>query len=174
MQVWNRINLGIETALAAQGIKSPDSEFYAGRPVLISRNDYNLGLFNGDIGICTPIENSDQFVVSFPGATEPLLASRLPKHESCFAMTVHKAQGSEFDHVTLALSEEASDDAASLLTRELLYTAITRAKKSITIHCSTKVWERAVSQSSRRVSGMTQFLGIENDSEPAIIQSELF
>tara|TARA_B110000285_G_scaffold181364_1_gene204693 strand:+ start:10353 stop:12074 length:1722 start_codon:yes stop_codon:yes gene_type:complete len=169
-----QINLGIETALAAQGIKSPDSEFYAGRPVLISRNDYNLGLFNGDIGICTPIENSDQFVVSFPGATEPLLASRLPKHESCFAMTVHKAQGSEFDHVTLALSEEASDDAASLLTRELLYTAITRAKKSITIHCSTQVWERAVSQSSRRVSGMTQFLGIVNDSEPAIVQSELF
>jgi len=63
------------------------------------------------------------------------------------------------------LSEEASDDAASLLTRELLYTAITRAKKSITIHSNTQVWERAVNQSSRRVSGMTQFLGIEGGSK---------
>lgn len=169
-----QINLDIETALVAKGIKTPDSEFYAGRPILISRNDYNLGLFNGDIGICTPIENSDQFAVSFPGATDLLLASRLPKHESCFAMTVHKSQGSEFDHVILALSEEASDDAASLLTRELLYTAITRAKKSITIHCSTQVWERAVSQSSRRVSGMTQFLGIVDKSKPAIGQLALF
>ena len=168
------INQDIESALETQGIKSPDNEFYAGRPILITRNDYNLGLFNGDIGICTPIENSDQFVVSFPGTAEPLLASRLPKHESCFAMTVHKAQGSEFDHVILVLSEEASDDAASLLTRELLYTAITRAKRSITIHSNTQVWERAVSQSSRRVSGMTQFLGIGEASKLAAVQSELF
>jgi exodeoxyribonuclease V alpha subunit len=168
------INQDIESALETQGIKSPDNEFYAGRPILITRNDYNLGLFNGDIGICTPIENTDQFVVNFPGAAEPLLASRLPKHKSCFAMTVHKAQGSEFDHVILVLSEEASDDAASLLTRELLYTAITRAKKSITIHCNSQVWERAVSQSSRRVSGMTQFLGIGEDSKLAVVQSKLF
>jgi exodeoxyribonuclease V alpha subunit len=154
------INQDIESTLETKGVKSPDNEFYAGRPILITQNDYNLGLFNGDIGICMPIKNSDQFIVSFPGATEPLLASRLPKHESCFAMTVHKAQGSEFDQVILALSEEASDDAASLLTRELLYTAITRAKKSIIIHCNTQVWERAVTQSSRRVSGMTQFLGV--------------
>jgi exodeoxyribonuclease V alpha subunit len=141
---------------------------------LITQNDYNLGLFNGDIGICTPIETSDQFIVSFPGVTEPLLASRLPKHESCFAMTVHKAQGSEFDQVILALSEEASDDASSLLTRELLYTAITRAKKSVIIHCNPKVWERAVTQSSRRVSGMTQFLGVGDDSKLAFVKSELF
>ena len=168
------INQDIESALETQGVKSPDNEFYAGRPILITQNDYNLGLFNGDIGICTPIENSDQFIVSFPGVTEPLLASRLPKHESCFAMTVHKAQGSEFDQVILALSEEASDDASSLLTRELLYTAITRAKKSIIIHCNPQVWERAVTQSSRRVSGMTQFLGVGDDSKLAFVKSELF
>ena len=168
------INQNIESALETKGIKSPDNEFYAGRPILITQNDYNLGLFNGDIGICTPIENSDQFIVSFPGVTEPLLASRLPKHESCFAMTVHKAQGSEFDQVILALSEEASDDASSLLTRELLYTAITRAKKSIIIHCNPQVWERAVTQSSRRVSGMTQFLGVGDDSKLAFVKSELF
>jgi exodeoxyribonuclease V alpha subunit len=161
------INQEIESALETRGIKTAGNEFYAGRPILITRNDYNLGLFNGDIGICTPLENSDQFVVRFPGSTEALLASRLPKHESCFAMTVHKAQGSEFDHVILALSEEASDDAASLLTRELLYTAITRAKESITIHCNAQVWARAVSQSSRRVSGMTQFLGIDDDNNPS-------
>ena len=158
--------------LETQGIKSPDNEFYAGRPILITHNDYNLGLFNGDIGICTPIDNSDQFVVWFPGTAEPLLASRLPKHESCFAMTVHKAQGSEFDHVILVLSEEVSDDAASLLTRELLYTAITRAKESITIHSNRQVWERAVSQSSGRVSGMTQFLGIGEGSKRAVVTSD--
>ena len=166
------INQNIESALETQGVKSPDNEFYAGRPILITHNDYNLGLFNGDIGICTPIANSDQFVVSFPGSTEPLLASRLPKHESCFAMTVHKAQGSEFNHVILLLSEEASDDAASLLTRELLYTAITRAKKSITIHTNSQAWKRAVSQSSSRVSGMTQFLGLGEDSKRAPAPSE--
>jgi exodeoxyribonuclease V alpha subunit len=167
------INQNIESALETLGIKPPDNEFYVGRPILITHNDYNLGLFNGDIGICAPIENGDQFVVSFPGAAEPLLASRLPKHESCFAMTVHKSQGSEFDHVILALSEEASDDAASLLTRELLYTAITRAKEAITIHCNTLVWDRAVSQSSRRVSGMTQFLGIGGDAKQAVEQLDL-
>jgi len=160
-----QINQEIEDALETRGIKSPHNDFYAGRPILITQNDYNLGLFNGDIGICTPIENDDQFVVSFPGIKAPLLASRLPRHESCFAMTVHKAQGSEFEHVVLALSEEASDDAASLLTRELLYTAITRAKEYITIHCNAQVWERAVSQSSRRVSGMTQFLGIDDANQ---------
>ena len=74
----------------------------------------------------------------------------------------------------LALREEASDDAASLLTSELLYTAVTRAKKSIIIYCNTQVWERAVTQSSRRVSGMTQFLGVGDDSKLAFVKSELF
>ena len=73
-------------------------------------------------------------------------------------MTVHKSQGSEFNHVILILSEESSDQAVNLLTRELLYTGITRSKDSVTIYTSPETWRQAVARSSLRVSGMRAFL----------------
>ena len=155
------LNLAIEQLLESRGLKGPGETFYTGRPVLVTRNDYNLGLFNGDIGICTPLAN-DEFVVRFPGKSEGILASRLPDHETCFAMTVHKAQGSEFDHVMLVLGSESSEEASSLMTRELVYTAITRARKNISVYAKESTWQKALSRRSTRVSGMTHFLGIEN------------
>ncbi len=164
------INLALEQLLEARGLKGTDETFYTGRPVLVTRNDYNLGVFNGDIGICTPLAN-DEFVVKFPGKPEGILASRLPDHETCFAMTVHKAQGSEFDHVMLVLASESSEEASSLMTRELVYTAITRARKSISVYSTDSTWQKALSRRSTRVSGMTRFLGIETspdkDSSPS-------
>lgn len=104
--------------------------WYAGRPVMVTRNDYNLKLMNGDVGLCLPQANALR--VAFPdgqGGIHWVLPSRLDAVESVFAMTVHKSQGSEFDHVCLVLP----DRAVAVLTRELLYTGMTRAKARLTL-----------------------------------------
>lgn len=104
--------------------------WYAGRPVMVTRNDYQLKLMNGDVGLCLPQANGLR--VAFPdgqGGIHWVLPSRLDAVESVFAMTVHKSQGSEFDHVCLVLP----DRAVAVLTRELLYTGITRAKARLTL-----------------------------------------
>ncbi len=159
------INEAIEANLEEKGLKPIGQEFYYGRPVLITRNDYNLGLFNGDVGICIPGSQENQHLVVFPGSDsmsqKSFLASRLPAHETCFAMTVHKAQGSEFDHVSLLLSESTDTEADSLMTRELIYTAVTRAKQTITVYGPRETWHNALARSSARVSGMTNFLEIK-------------
>jgi len=108
--------------------------WYAGRPVMVTRNDYNLKLMNGDVGLCLPTASGLR--VAFADAGLPgsagvrwVLPSRLDAVETVFAMTVHKSQGSEFDHVALVLP----DKMAPVLTRELLYTGITRAKQRLTL-----------------------------------------
>ncbi|MBL1263296.1 exodeoxyribonuclease V subunit alpha [Candidatus Methylomicrobium oryzae] len=109
--------------------------WYEGRPVMITRNDYNLGLMNGDIGIAL-YDPTGKLRVAFP-TDDPLAAAkirwlsplRLPDAETAFAITVHKSQGSEFNHVVLALPEAQSP----VLTRELIYTGITRAKENFTL-----------------------------------------
>lgn len=111
------------------------ASWYAGRPVLITANDYTARVFNGDVGVTLPGPEG-RFLVHFPhlgGATRPLAPSRLPEHETAFAMTVHKAQGSEFERVEVVLPARDS----RVLTRELLYTALTRARASV------RLWARA-------------------------------
>ena len=109
--------------------------WYEGRPVMITRNDYNLGLMNGDIGI-TLQDAGGKLKVVFAqddalaeGPLRWLSPMRLPEVETAFAITVHKSQGSEFNHVLLALPEHSSP----VLTRELVYTGITRAKENFTL-----------------------------------------
>jgi len=109
--------------------------WYEGRPVMVTRNDYNLGLMNGDIGI-TLQDASGKLKVVFPqdnpladGSLRWLSPMRLPEVATAFAITVHKSQGSEFNHVLLALPEHTSP----VLTRELVYTGITRAKENFTL-----------------------------------------
>lgn len=111
------------------------SLWYAGRPVMITRNDYNLGLMNGDIGI-TLKDSNDKLRVAFPSDDSGdevkirwISPMRLPDVETAFAMTVHKSQGSEFNHVAMVLPETRSQ----VLTRELVYTGITRAKENLTL-----------------------------------------
>ena len=119
----------------ALGRPPSGASWYAGRPVLITANDYTVRVFNGDVGVALPAPGG-RFLVHFPhlgGGTRPLAPSRLPEHETSFAMTIHKAQGSEFERVEVVLPARDS----RVLTRELLYTALTRARASV------RLWARA-------------------------------
>jgi len=155
----NAVNMLAEKALSREGLIQPEQDWYMGRPVLITRNDYNLGLFNGDMGIALPAPDSDNkdLYVYFPGSSGQLrrfLPQRLPEHATVFAMTVHKSQGSEFDDVLLILPEKDYP----VLTRELIYTAITRARQNISIWGIEEVVRAAVSRKIERTSGLRDAL----------------
>ena len=114
----------------ASSLGLPTEGWYAGRPVMVTRNDYNLKLMNGDIGLC--LNHANGLRVAFPdgqGGIHWVLPSRLDAVETVFAMTVHKSQGSEFDHVALMLP----DRPVAVLTRELLYTGMTGARERLTL-----------------------------------------
>ncbi len=114
----------------AANLGLPTDGWYAGRPVMVTRNDYNLKLMNGDVGLC--LNHPRGLRVAFPdgqGGMRWVLPARLDAVETVFAMTVHKSQGSEFDHVALVLP----DRPVAVLTRELLYTGMTRAKTQLTL-----------------------------------------
>lgn len=128
------------------------SEWYPGRPVMVLRNDYVLKLFNGDIGIVLPDETGN-LMVCFPDRDAGFRAVapvRLPEHETAFAVTVHKSQGSEFDDVLLMLPAAYN----RVLTRELLYTAVTRARERVTIIGGADVLGKAIQSPTRRHSGL--------------------
>jgi exodeoxyribonuclease V alpha subunit len=121
-----QLNTQVEHALGLG-----QSAWYAGRPVMVTRNDYALDLMNGDIGICLPGPDG-VLRVAFPavdGGVRWVMPSRLDSVETVFAMTVHKSQGSEFAHVLLVIPAQESP----VLTRELVYTGLTRAKKRLTL-----------------------------------------
>ena len=139
------------TALRRHGAEDA-SPWYVGRPVLVLRNDYVLKLFNGDIGIALPDE-SGQLMVFFADSDAGFRAVapvRLPHHETAFAMTVHKSQGSEFDEVLVMLPEQRS----RVLTRELLYTAVTRARSSVTVCATANVLSATIATTTQRHSGL--------------------
>jgi exodeoxyribonuclease V alpha subunit len=128
------------------------SPWYRGRAVMILRNDYALRVFNGDIGLCVPDADGEP-VVAFPdptGGWRLLTPSRLPEHADAFAMTVHKSQGSEFERVHLVLPERASP----VLTRELVYTGVTRAAAAVEISGRAEVFAQACATPTRRRSGL--------------------
>jgi exodeoxyribonuclease V alpha subunit len=137
-----------------------DGSWYRGRPVMVTRNDYNIGLFNGDIGITMfdPQSAEDRLKVFFPGGGDggPRLFAcyRLPEHETVYALTVHKSQGSEFDHVVIVLP----DKDYPLLSRELIYTALTRARKTVSIWGTEAVFKSAVKRKIERTSGLRDTL----------------
>jgi len=126
--------------------------WFAGRPVTITRNDYALGLFNGDTGIALPAGDGALRVwfCDSEGRARAIAPAALPPHDTAFALTVHKSQGSEFDRVALVLPAHAH----ALLTRELVYTAITRAKTSVDIYSSREALAHAIATPTRRDSGL--------------------
>lgn len=157
------INQSVSMSLAIAGLISPEQEFYAGRPVIIQSNDYNLGLFNGDIGLILPDESSDSkrlmaHFIQADGGLLKVLPARLPSHETCYAMTVHKSQGSEFSHVSLVMPIRPSLAQQQLLSKELVYTAITRAKHHFTCLGSQRIFEQASSRLTQRSSGLSERL----------------
>ncbi len=124
-------------------------EWYPGRPVMITRNDYGLDLYNGDIGVC--VETDDGLRVLFDrDGGRAFAPSHLGEHATVHAMTIHKSQGSQFDEVVVVLPGESS----RLLTRELLYTAVTRARKRVRVVGSEDVVRSAVERSVQRASGL--------------------
>lgn len=172
------INLWVKEQLAVNAAQpwGQSQQNYHGLPIMISENDYRLGLFNGDIGLLWRAsgdastnssnnvgDNSSshrEHLMAFfeqpktaDGEThyKTLLPSRLPKYDSVYAMTIHKTQGSEFAHVAMLLPKQSNN---LLLSRELLYTGITRAKTQLTIASNKQTWQQGVISEVKRYSGL--------------------
>jgi exodeoxyribonuclease V alpha subunit len=146
------LNLRIEDALAGAG----HARYFHGRLLLVHENDYRQQLFNGDLGVCLRDAHGD-IAAWFPdgkGGVRGLHPSALPGHGSAFATTVHKAQGSEFDQVWLQLPRHD----ARTLSRELLYTAITRARAQLHVCASEAVLRAALARHAQRISGLARRL----------------
>ena len=151
----NGMNQAIGQRLQAQGKLQMSGEWFAGRPVMIIENDYGLGLYNGDIGIAA--SDGERLRVWFvlpDGKAHGFLPSRLPAHDTAWAMTVHKSQGSEFTHTLLLLPPEVNP----LLTRELLYTGITRAREQLDLFATPEVLALMVRKQTERYSGLVTML----------------
>lgn len=152
------VNQSVEHAFAQKAYIRKNGEWYAGRPVMVTRNDYGMGVFNGDIGITLPDSmRSGSLRVYFADGEgcRSVLASRLPSIETAYAMTVHKSQGSEFAHVALALPPEINP----VLTRELVYTGITRSRSAFTLLTpDPAVFIQSIAQKTRRAGGLRELL----------------
>lgn len=160
------LNAVLEQAARTQAGAAPGSLWYPGRPVLVLRNEPALGLFNGDIGIALPGPGAagSELQVWLPdtqaaSGCRAVAPARLPAHDSAFAMTVHKSQGSEFDRVLLVLPQRMAAQApegssAGPLTRELLYTAVTRARQQVLLAASEVALRAAINTPTRRDSGL--------------------
>jgi exodeoxyribonuclease V alpha subunit len=148
------VNRIVETILREANLIRPEGQWYSGRPVMITRNDYSLRLFNGDVGIILPDHGQNNELRAFfrdaTGNIRKFPPVMLPEHETVFAMTVHKSQGSEFTSVLFILPDYDSP----VLTRELIYTGITRAKKHVEIWGSEGIFRAAVSRRIMRTSGL--------------------
>ena len=129
------------------------SDLYPTQPIMISENDYRLGVYNGDIGLLWRNSQGHLMAVfeNASGEYDWIMPSRLPKFETVYAMTIHKTQGSEFDHVAMVLPEQKDN---KLLSCELLYTGITRAKSKLSIASAEGIWQSGVSQQVIRYSGL--------------------
>ncbi|HEU5174333.1 MAG TPA: ATP-binding domain-containing protein, partial [Gemmatimonadaceae bacterium] len=126
------------------------SQWYDRRPVLVTANDHGTGLYNGDVGVT--FHESGHPLVYFPvrDGVRGFAPARVPAHATAWAMTVHKSQGSEFDRVLLMLPEDDS----RVLTRELLYTGVTRARKAVTLFGSPAIIRAATARTTVRASGL--------------------
>ena len=153
-------NRSVERRLRALDLVRGNEPFYPGRPILVTRNDPRTGLSNGDTGVVLCDANGRP-QVWFPELRSPdgrprmVAPARLPPHESFFAMTVHRAQGSEYDEVAVVLGPAES----RVATRELLYTAVTRARRRVVVHGSGRSVEAAVERVTERSSGLCDALG---------------
>ena len=151
----DRLNRWIESLGRRAGWIETRGAWYRGRPVMIRRNDYRTGLFNGDVGVVWPerVRGQRQIRIWFRTPAGPLKAfspSQLPEHQTAFALTVHKSQGSEYRHVILMLPEQDNP----VLSRELLYTGLSRAREKIGLVADANLLVRAISRRIERTSGL--------------------
>ena len=148
------INYRVEQKLFGQKLINLSGLWYSGRPVMVTQNNSALHLYNGDIGICMPDKDQDGKLMVFfqraDGSVKKYLPGRLPHCETVYAMTIHKSQGSEFEEVLIVLPETINP----VLTKELLYTAITRARKTVKLVADEAVFAGTVRQKVKRVTGL--------------------
>jgi exodeoxyribonuclease V alpha subunit len=156
----NSLNLRIERVLQQQGLISvnPNQRHYTGMPIMVSQNDYQLKLFNGDIGILMP-DDSGQLKAVFideQGNERAFSPARLPAHDKVYVMTIHKSQGSEFSYTAMVLPP--LKQASIGINRQLVYTGITRAKQTFELVADKKVLQLAMGKSVSRASGLYERL----------------
>ncbi len=165
----NRFNRLVERRLRDSGIITADDEFYPGRPIIVTRNDRATGLSNGDTGVVI-LDSRNRRRVWFPdlagqdGEDARFLVppSRLPQHESFFALTVHRAQGSEYDEVVFV----PGDADSRVNTRELLYTAVTRARNRVIVRADEGAVAAAIRRRTARATGLPRRLLEDSESRP--------
>lgn len=152
------LNQTIAEALREKGLVQfrHSHESYLGKPILITENAPELQIFSGDIGLILPDEQGHPrlYFEATEGQFRSLSPSRIPSYEPAYVMTVHKSQGSEFEHTLLILPTSPSP----VLTKELLYTAVTRAKTHFTLFGDEKIWNQAVKSQIHRQSGLREML----------------
>ncbi len=158
------INEALEARIKRRNQVPARERWYVGRPVMVRQNDYALGLFNGDIGICLHTEYGLRVFFEGEDGYRAFAPARLPSHDSAFAMTVHKSQGSEFAAVLLVLPEQPSP----LLSRSLLYTGITRAKQRVDIWALPTRLGEAVATRAERAAGLSERLARSLDRAPVV------
>lgn len=148
------VNDAIERHIQKQSWRTQQG-FYHGRPIMVTQNDYRQQLFNGDTGLILRDTSGElKACFLFDNTLHWFDLARLPAHETAYAITIHKSQGSEFDNVCIVLAEEESP----LLTKELLYTAITRAKKQVMLLCSEAILSKTVLTQHQRETGLAGLL----------------
>ena len=150
------LNRLAESVFRRQGSIPPGQDRYRGLPVMVLQNDYTLGLFNGDTGVLWPDEDGT-LQAWFPqegGGPRPVAPARLPSWQPAYASTVHKAQGSEFTEVLLVLPEADTP----VLSRELLYTGITRARRTIRVYGRRELLVQGMRRRMVRHSGLAEAL----------------
>lgn len=158
----NRGPLGVEASgrriseMLLSRAGKPASELYHGLPIMITRNHYELGLYNGDSGILWRDAAGLRACFRGDGEIRSISLNRLPAYVPAWASTVHKSQGSEFDSVLLILPAETGSES---LSRELLYTAVTRARQNFLVQASRPVLSAAIGRLTRRYSGLAARLG---------------
>src|SRR5207248_3071618 len=155
------VNARLERLLREIGSLEGSDRYHAGEPVIIVRNDYDAGLLNGDLGIVLPDNTSGELRVFFRGEEGDVLnfaPGRLPAHEPAFALTVHKSQGSEFRDALLILPEKD----APVLTRELLYTGVTRVRETVEVWAKEQILKQTIERKIERSSGLRDRLWKKN------------
>jgi len=153
------VNRHVKNRLITRNLVEKHDQHYHCRPIMISENAYHLGLYNGDIGLQLIDSTSGQLMTYFIQADATVMkvsCQRLPKHETVYAMTVHKSQGSEFSHVALVLPEPNQNN--KILSKEILYTGLTRAKKQFTLFGQAQEIQQAINKSTERQSGLSLML----------------
>lgn len=152
------LNLRVQQALQQARLLQPSGEWFVGRPVMVTRNDAALGVFNGDVGVVLPAFSQPKLLRAYfldGDTTRSVAVSRLAHVETAFAMTVHKSQGSEFEHTVLVLP----DSVGQVVSRQLVYTGITRARKHFSlVQARGDALLKAVAAPAYRASGLAGVL----------------